>query len=216
MTDRRSDRALTLTCVADQSGPAAALYEALVSLFPTAAITRLDTSIEQVVPDAVDCAVVAATVNGASGLDVLKRLRARGYAGPAVVIVDDPRSMPAPDEASARRLGARLSSLQNELVTPLAVAVTEALHVEDGADEGTPAAEALKALRQTQRLLAAGELATRLQHSLNNPLAGLLAEAQLLELETLPQDHRESVERIIELCRRVIDVVRGMEGVGRA
>ena len=75
---------------------------------------------------------------------------------------------------------------------------------------------ALEALRQTQRLMAAGELAMRLQHSLNNPLAALLAEAQLLELETLPPDHRESVERIIELCRRVIDVVRGLDGVAQS
>jgi signal transduction histidine kinase len=216
MTHRSSERALSLACVADQSGPAAALHEALVSLFPTATVTRLDTSIEQVVPDAVDCAVVAAEVNGIAGLDVLRRLRARGYAGPAVVITDGSLSMPPTDEASAHRLGARLCSRQNELLTPLAVAVTEALHVEDGGSDGTASAAALKALRQTQRLIAAGELATRLQHSLNNPLAALLAEAQLLELETLPQDHRESVERIIELCRRVIEVVRGMEGAGRA
>jgi hypothetical protein len=47
-------------------------------------------------------------------------------------------------------------------------------------------------------------------------LAALLAEAQLLELETLTPDHRESVERIIELSRRVIEVVRGLDGVGRA
>jgi signal transduction histidine kinase len=64
--------------------------------------------------------------------------------------------------------------------------------------------------------MAAGELAMRLQHSLNNPLAALLAEAQLLELEPLPQDHKESVERIIELSRRVIDVIRALDGVGRA
>jgi len=56
----------------------------------------------------------------------------------------------------------------------------------------------------------------RLQHSLNNPLAGLLAEAQLLEMEQLAPDHRASVKRIIELCRRVVDVVRGLDGVGRA
>jgi signal transduction histidine kinase len=74
----------------------------------------------------------------------------------------------------------------------------------------------VRALRQTQRLLAAGELAMRMQHSLNNPLAALLAEAQLLELEQLSPDHRGSVERIIELCRRVIDVVRGLDGVARA
>lgn len=47
-----------------------------------------------------------------------------------------------------------------------------------------------------------------LQHSLNNPLAGLLAELQLLEMDELPPEHRESVERAIELCRRVILIVR--------
>lgn len=47
-----------------------------------------------------------------------------------------------------------------------------------------------------------------LQHSLNNPLAGLLAELQLLEMEELPPEHREAVERAIGLCRRVIQLVR--------
>jgi nitrogen-specific signal transduction histidine kinase len=47
-----------------------------------------------------------------------------------------------------------------------------------------------------------------LQHSLNNPLAGLLAELQLLEMEELLPEHREAVERSIELCRRVIHIVR--------
>ncbi len=47
-----------------------------------------------------------------------------------------------------------------------------------------------------------------LQHSLNNPLAALLAELQLLELEELAPEHRESVERAIGLTRRVIALVR--------
>ena len=47
-----------------------------------------------------------------------------------------------------------------------------------------------------------------LQHSLNNPLAALLAELQLLELEELEPAHREAVERAIGLCRRVIVLVR--------
>lgn len=47
-----------------------------------------------------------------------------------------------------------------------------------------------------------------LQHSLNNPLAALLAELQLLELEELAPEHREAVERAIGLCRRVIALVR--------
>ncbi len=47
-----------------------------------------------------------------------------------------------------------------------------------------------------------------LQHTLNNPLAGLLAELQLLEMDDLTTSQREGVERSIALCRRVIEIVR--------
>ena len=47
-----------------------------------------------------------------------------------------------------------------------------------------------------------------LQHTLNNPLAALLAELQLLEMEELTPTHRETVERLIGLTRRVITIVR--------
>lgn len=47
-----------------------------------------------------------------------------------------------------------------------------------------------------------------LQHSLNNPLAGLLAELQLLEMEELTPEQREAVARCLGLCRRVIQIVR--------
>lgn len=57
-------------------------------------------------------------------------------------------------------------------------------------------------------VLSDGAPRKSLQHSLNNPLAGLLAELQLLEMEELPPEHREAVERSIELCRRVIVLVR--------
>jgi nitrogen-specific signal transduction histidine kinase len=150
-------------------------------------------------------------------VDVLRGLRARGFAGAAVLVVNRSTPPATVDDVSATRLGARRCSLDGDTLGPLAEAVTEALLVVAGGEQATGATPvAVKALRQTQRLLAAGELAMRLQHSLNNPLAALLAEAQLLELETLEQDHRESVERIIELCRRVIDVVRALDGVGRA
>ena len=216
MTHRTHD-SLTLACVADQSSAAATLNEALAALFPTATIIRVDTNAERFEPDGVDCAVVDATVNGMDGVDVLRGLRARGFAGAAVLVVNRSRPSATVDDVSATRLGARRCSLDGNTLWPLAEAVTEALLVEAGGEKATGATPvAVKALRQTQRLLAAGELAMRLQHSLNNPLAALLAEAQLLELETLEQDHRESVERIIELCRRVIDVVRALDGVGRA
>ncbi len=50
------------------------------------------------------------------------------------------------------------------------------------------------------------------QHSLNNPLAALLAEAQLLAMETtLEPEHRAAVDRMTELVRRLITLVRGLD-----
>ena len=209
-----NERPLSLACVAGQSPAAAALLEALRVLFPGATVHQVDPDVEQELPDPVDCAVVDATVNGSDGVAVLRRLRARGYEGAAVLLTDPAREDGPADAVSADRLGARYCALAGNVLTPLAVAIAEAVKVQDGG-ESAPGS-VLRALRQTQRLMAAGELAMRLQHSLNNPLAALLAEAQLLELEPLPPDHKESVERIIELSRRVIDVVRALDGVGRA
>lgn len=47
-----------------------------------------------------------------------------------------------------------------------------------------------------------------LQHALNNPLAGLLAELQLLELDPLAPHQRAGVQRAIGLCHRLIGLVR--------
>lgn len=50
------------------------------------------------------------------------------------------------------------------------------------------------------------------QHQLNNPLAALLAEAQLLEMEpTLGAEQRAATVRITELTRRVIALVRDID-----
>ena len=212
---QRTERELTLACIGDQSLAAVTLHESLGTLFPGATILRVDTAVERDIPQPVDCAVIDATVNGADGIDVLRVLRASGYAGAAVLVLDPSRPSATEDELSAERLGARRCALDGSGLTPLAAAVADSVRAHGGT-ASTAATAASRALSQTQRLIAAGELAMRLQHSLNNPLAALLAEAQLLELETLPQDHRESVERIIELSRRVINVVRGLDGVGRA
>jgi signal transduction histidine kinase len=67
-------------------------------------------------------------------------------------------------------------------------------------------------LRRTRRMLSAGEAAMNIRHSLNNPLTSILAEAQLLELEDLPPDHAASVRRIVEQCRRMVVITRGLEG----
>lgn len=63
-----------------------------------------------------------------------------------------------------------------------------------------------------QRVL---EELTRLRHALNNPLAALLAEAQLLELEEISDEQRQSVERMVELCRRMVVIVRALDATDR-
>lgn len=47
-----------------------------------------------------------------------------------------------------------------------------------------------------------------LQHTLNNPLAGLLAELQLLQMEPLAPEHQAAVGRAVELVRRLIKIVK--------
>ena len=67
---------------------------------------------------------------------------------------------------------------------------------------------ASRELSRVRAQLALGEAARTLQHALNNPLTALLAEAQLLELEALPDEHRASVHRILELARRLVALSR--------
>jgi signal transduction histidine kinase len=52
------------------------------------------------------------------------------------------------------------------------------------------------------------------QHALNDALTALLAEAQLLELEPLPDEHRRAAGRIVELARRAAKVARQLGGPG--
>ena len=50
------------------------------------------------------------------------------------------------------------------------------------------------------------------QHQLNNPLAALLAETQLLAADpTLDGEKREAVDRVIAIVRRIILLVRDLE-----
>jgi hypothetical protein len=46
------------------------------------------------------------------------------------------------------------------------------------------------------------------RHELNNVLAALLAEAQLLQLDPLPPEQTEGVNRVVEHARRLKDLLR--------
>jgi hypothetical protein len=75
-----------------------------------------------------------------------------------------------------------------------------------GSTEPSPTANV--ELDRLTHAAALGGVASGWRHALNNSLAALLAESQLLAMESLPASEHESVERIIALCRRMIVVIR--------
>jgi signal transduction histidine kinase len=67
---------------------------------------------------------------------------------------------------------------------------------------------------ETNKLMELSNAVGRVQHEMNNPLAALLAESQLLELDpTLNDEQRDSVRRIVDLARRVIVSSRKLDAL---
>lgn len=209
--DDRTPR-LRVTCIAADELAAAAMTQLVASLIPGAAVSAIDPSSVRTVPDA-DCALIDAFGSPQTVLQTLRSLRARGFKAPAIWIASDEEADGC-SEVERARLGIthviKMSTVPSHL--PQAIRTSTRL---DAASLTSPGiANSLKLLRQTQRLLAAGEIAMKMQHSLNNPLAALLAEAQLLQLENLAPEHQQAIGRIIELSRRLIEVTRSLEGIG--
>src|SRR5687768_756646 len=150
-------------------------------------------------------AVVDQSVRGLKDVTAIQELRARGYRGGIVLLAA------ACDPAIEQRLLALAPSrcvARTEMATALPAVIAELSARTDLGDELGPIE---KELRRTQQLVAMGEATSRIQHTLNNPLTALLAEAQLLEMEELSDEHRAAVKRMIELCRRLVVMVRGLD-----
>jgi signal transduction histidine kinase len=75
----------------------------------------------------------------------------------------------------------------------------------------TELAPSARELRRVRAQFARGEAARKVQHAINNPLTALLAEVQLLELEELTSDQRQSVVRMVELARRLVALTRQLD-----
>jgi signal transduction histidine kinase len=150
-------------------------------------------------------AVVDQVVRGLKDVTAVQELRARGYRGGIVLLAA------ACDPATEQRLLALAPTrcvARADMVSALPTAIAALAARPDLGDELGPIE---KELRRTQQLVAMGEATSRIQHTLNNPLTALLAEAQLLEMEELADEHRAAVKRMIELCRRLVVMVRGLD-----
>lgn len=191
--------------VAAESGVVRLVEESLLTALPTASVAAIAPGAitGRQLPPAL-CAIVGPRFGELTQVEVVRALRAASFGGSIVLVATEPLT----DETltSARRFGvAEIVSLDS-LPSRLPPAVLAAASAPDDS-------VAARELRETQRLIAAGEIALGLQHSLNNPLAALLAEAQLLELEPLPEEHHQAVQRMVELCRRLAGIVRRLDGV---
>ncbi|MEP7383785.1 MAG: hypothetical protein ABI910_19015 [Gemmatimonadota bacterium] len=199
-----------LVCISTDVYASAALQATVSTILPDARVEAADTSIVRDVPDA-DCVIVGVGGLYSAGVSLVRELRARGFGRPIILVVETPTSA---DERELALLGVTWILAEETVALQLPEALL-ALLDEELFLTGSADADAITgSLRRLQATIAAGEMARGLQHKLNNPLAALLAEAQLLELESLPSEHLTSVRRMVELCRRVIDVSRSIEGMG--
>ncbi len=199
-----------LVCISTDVYASAALQATVSTILPDARVEAADTSIVRGAPDA-DCVIVGVGRLYSAGGSLVRELRARGFGRPIILVVESPASA---DEREFAMLGVSWILAEETVALQLPTALL-ALLDDELLLTGSADAEAITgSLRRLQATIAAGEMARGLQHKLNNPLAALLAEAQLLELESLSSEHLTSVRRMVELCRRVIDVSRSIEGMG--
>ncbi len=192
-----------IVCCGDDAAAAEALAALLRDLFP-AVVCEGTTWPLLGETESIVCLVAIIGVEGEKTLDGILGWRARGYECPIVVVAEDRRAI---DRDTLATTGVHAVIRQNEVSLQLLPAVESAL------DERRRFTSIHQRLHHLRALLAAGRLASRLPHRLNNPLAALLGEAELLTLEPLTEDQRESVGRIIELGRRIVTEVKVLDGV---
>ena len=187
------------------------LRERLVMVQPSARVEIVDaaTLAEGDLPEA-EVGVIDVTRASRAGIDSLRTLRARGFVAPVVLVAEDPH-----DDAlgNAMKVLGRATCVARSAVVAEPLRLAEELASSARAADDSPA---MRELTHTRRVIAAGELALRLQHDINNPLAGLLAEVQLLQLEELTPDQRSATERILALCRRIVGLVRRLDALAES
>ncbi len=192
--------ALRLLVVGTDAAFAAAVREILAAQLPVAACDMLDSGTLRTRPVA-DALVIDGRADIARATELAARLRAMGFGG-ALVVVSEGIAGTGPALAAAGAAHAAAREMGSQLVPALADKLTEA-----GSEHAT---EVMRA----RRLVAAGQIAIGFQHSLNNPLAGILAEAQLMQLDAMAPEQHEALERIVALCRRIIELGKSLDGMG--
>ncbi len=190
--------ALRLIVVGTDAAFAGAIREVISVQLPESVAETLDPAHLKSRPLA-DGLVIDGRTDAAQAAALAARLRAMGFAGALVVLSEG-------DTAAALAAAGAAQASPHELAGQLVAHLAEQLSL--------AGSEHSAQIMRARRLVAAGEIAMRFQHSLNNPLAGILAEAQLMQLDSLPPEQLAAVERIIGLCRRIIELGKSLDGMG--
>ena len=198
-----------IVCLSTDSDATDVLLDTIHAILPDANVESGDLALLRDPPRA-ECVVVAVGALSSGSEAIVRDLRARGYANAIILVADSPEMLPA---SALTLLGVQRTIATVNMALVLPSALTKVLDGQDAVNASETGRRTLASLRRLQAVVASGQIAARLQHRLNNPLAALLAEAQLLELEPLASDHATSVRRIIELCRRVIEETKSIEGL---
>ena len=203
MTAREDGAIIEILLVSDDEQRGKAVGQLTKLVLPHASIVSFDVNViaEREVPHA-DAALVDCGSPRAAQ-DSVRLLRARGFFGGIAVLTP---TLDTALQAMAQSLGAVCITRGQVGESPVELgdALTAALA------EGSPATVEVA---QARRIFATGQATLSLQHAINNPLAALLAEAQLLQLEELTSDQRQAVDRMIDLCRRIVTLVRRLDAL---
>jgi len=147
---------------------------------------------------------------GIGGLELCRRIRALDAARATFVVVyshrDDLDPLIAALDAGADDYMAQPASVAH-LRARLVVA--ERRIAQEGARRAAEQAAA-----SARYLAGIGEVAIALQHEINNPLAAILAHAELLAMDDEERGtSNDSVQTIMEQARRIADVVRRLSSL---
>jgi signal transduction histidine kinase len=208
--DDIADRTPRLVCMSTDADAAAVLQHVVQTIVPAASVETVDPTILRDPPDA-DCVILAVGAMDGEAAVLARGLRARGFRNALLLVADSPETLPR-DELALLGIADALPT--RELATALPPALAQQLELQEAAMRSPMAARLLESLRHLQALVAAGQTAGGLKHKLNNPLAALLAEAQMMELEPLSPEHANAAKRIVDLCRRVISVAETINAHG--
>ena len=204
-----SDPLLRVLCITDDVQLGTLIRETLVTSLPLS-VVEIEESEWVPVSSLVQasCMVLDSKLEHSAGVDALRRFRAAGFAGAAVLLLTDP----APGVAlRAAALGAPLVVLKRDISARLPAAVVAAARSAMSPGEWR---ELYGELRRIQRFIALGQIAARLRHDLSNPMTVISSEAQMMELDpSLPERYREMVSEIRVMCRRVNAIVQELDGI---